>query len=286
MDAVDDLRRHAQAYEQRESGESYRALSDAAYSRSQADWIIGMNGSRVATRLPQNRDRSANSLGRVQTATLALVVDHELEVLSHIPVPYWQLNATFSRRCDLDRSLGANKPQGRPRPARIQSPSHHGFGRKKPLKPCWGPTERFSTLENERTKKEQPPLNFDLTTAKRANSLWSWSAKRTLGVAQDLYDKFKLTTYPRTDSKHLPEDMHETVAKTLDNLGGQSDYKEHVKRLQSDGLSNSKRNFNNSKVSDHYAIMPTGQTPPMNFGGDHAKPTTLSFEISSLHGTQ
>ena len=85
-----------QAFERRESGESYQALSDAAYSRSRADWIIGMNGSRVATRLPQNRDRSANSLGRVQTATLALVVDHELEVLSHIPVPYWQLNARFS----------------------------------------------------------------------------------------------------------------------------------------------------------------------------------------------
>ena len=129
-----------------------------------------------------------------------------------------------------------------------------------------------SKPKNARTKKEQPPLNFDLTTLqKRANSLWSWSAKRTLGVAQDLYDKFKLTTYPRTDSKHLPEDMHETVAKTLDQLGGQGDYTEHVKRLQADGLSNAKRNFNNAKVSDHYAIVPTGQTPPTNFGGDHAK---------------
>ena len=101
--------------------------------------------------------------------------------------------------------------------------------------------------------------------------MWSWSAKRTLGVAQDLYDKFKLTTYPRTDSKYLPEDMPETVAKTLDSLGGQSDYAEHVKRLQSNGLSNSKRNFNSAQVSDHYAIIPTGQTPPGNFGGDHAK---------------
>ena len=83
------------AFETRKSGDTYQALSDAAYSRSRADWIIGMNGSRIATRLPQNRDRSANSIGRVQTATLALVADHELEVLSHIPVPYWQLNATF-----------------------------------------------------------------------------------------------------------------------------------------------------------------------------------------------
>ena len=112
--------------------------------------------------------------------------------------------------------------------------------------------------------------------------MWSWSAKRTLGVAQDLYDKFKLTTYPRTDSKHLPEDMHETVAKTLDQLSGQPDYAEHVNRLQSEGLSNAKRNFNNAKVSDHYAIVPTGQTPPKNFGGDHANCTTSLHEIPRI----
>ena len=130
----------------------------------------------------------------------------------------------------------------------------------------------FTAEETSRTKKEQPPLNFDLTTLqRRANSLFSWSAKRTLGVAQDLYDRFKLTTYPRTDSKHLPEDMHETVASTIEKLSVIGDYTPHVRRLQNDGLSNAKRNFNNAKVSDHYAIVPTGQTPPANLSGDHAK---------------
>ncbi|MEC8341084.1 MAG: DNA topoisomerase, partial [Candidatus Thermoplasmatota archaeon] len=262
-----------QAFENRQSGDDYQALSDAAYSRSQADWIIGMNGSRIATRLPQNRDRSANSLGRVQTATLAMVVDHELEVLSHVPVPYWQLNATF-RAGDATWTARWERTGHKDDPERPEYKAHRimDAAEKDSIEAILVSDEAFQTEERQRTKKEQAPLNFDLTTLqKRANSLWSWSAKRTLGVAQDLYDKFKLTTYPRTDSKHLPEDMHETVAKTLDQLGGQGDYTEHVKRLQADGLSNAKRNFNNAKVSDHYAIVPTGQTPPNNFGGDHAK---------------
>ena len=261
------------AFETRKSGEAYQALRDAAYSRSRADWIIGMNGSRIATRLPQNRDRSANSLGRVQTATLALVVDHELEVLSHIPVPYWQLNGTFVAG-EANWTGRWERTGHKDDPDRPEYKSHRIMeaSEKEEIETMLASPGDFTTEEKSRTKKEQPPLNFDLTTLqKRANSMWSWSAKRTLGVAQDLYDKFKLTTYPRTDSKYLPEDMPETVAKTLDSLGGQSDYAEHVKRLQSNGLSNSKRNFNSAKVSDHYAIIPTGQTPPGNFGGDHAK---------------
>ena len=261
------------AFETRKSGDTYQALSDAAYSRSRADWIIGMNGSRIATRLPQNRDRSANSLGRVQTATLALVVGHELEVLSHIPVPYWQLNGTFVAG-EANWTGRWERTGHKDDPDRPEYKSHRIMeaSEKEEIETMLASPGDFTTEEKSRTKKEQPPLNFDLTTLqKRANSMWSWSAKRTLGVAQDLYDKFKLTTYPRTDSKYLPEDMPETVAKTLDSLGGQSDYAEHVKRLQSNGLSNSKRNFNSAKVSDHYAIIPTGQTPPGNFGGDHAK---------------
>ena len=261
------------AFETRKSGENYQALSDAAYSRSRADWIIGMNGSRIATRLPQNRDRSANSLGRVQTATLALVVDHELEVLSHVPVPYWQLNATFSagdaRWTGRWQRNGHKDDPERPeyKAHRIMDPTE-----KEAIESVLSEDGPFTAEETSRTKKEQPPLNFDLTTLqRRANSLFSWSAKRTLGVAQDLYDRFKLTTYPRTDSKHLPEDMHEAVANTIEKLSAIGDYTPHVRRLQNDGLSNAKRNFNNAKVSDHYAIVPTGQTPPANLSGDHAK---------------
>ena len=263
------------AFEQRKPGDAYRALSDAAYSRSHADWIIGMNGSRVAnTFLPQNRrDKTSNSLGRVQTATLALIVQHELEVLSHVPLPYWQLNATFKsgKAVWTARWERLNHTDD---PANPELKAHRivDAAEKKEIEALLAGGGDFETEETQRTKTEQPPLNFDLTTLqKRANSFWSWSAKRTLSVAQDLYDKFKLTTYPRTDSKHLPEDMHETVAKTLDQLKSQADYLTHVERLQTDGLSNAGRNFNDGKVSDHYAIVPTGQSPPSNFGGDHAK---------------
>ena len=262
-----------EAYETRRGGDEYRALSDAAYSRSYADWIIGMNGSRVATRLPQSRDRSANSLGRVQTATLALVVDHELEILSHVPVPFWQLNADFQAG-EARWTARWERKGHKDDPERPEHKAHRitDAEEKAAIESVLSSQETATTTETDRTKKEKPPLNFDLTTLqKRANSLWSWSAKRTLGVAQDLYDKFKLTTYPRTDSKHLPEDMHETVAKTLDQLSQQNDYNVHANRLQTDGLSNVSRNFNNSKVSDHYAIVPTGQQPPTTFGGDHAK---------------
>jgi DNA topoisomerase-3 len=263
------------AFEQRKPGQSYQALSDAAYSRSHADWIIGMNGSRVAnTFLPQNRrEKTSNSLGRVQTATLALVVQHELEVLSHVPLPYWQLNATFKAGA-AEWTARWERVNHTDDPEQPELKAHRivEFGEKQLIEAILAKGGPYETEETKRTKTEQPPLNFDLTTLqKRANSLWSWSAKRTLGVAQDLYDKFKLTTYPRTDSKHLPEDMHEAVAKILDQIKSQQEYAMHVERLQTEGLSNAGRNFDDSKVSDHYAIIPTGQAPPKNFGGDHAK---------------
>jgi DNA topoisomerase-3 len=263
------------AFEGRKSGETYNALGDAAYCRSYADWIIGMNGSRVAnTFLPQNRrERSSNSLGRVQTATLALIVDHELEVLSHVPLPYWQLQATFSAG-DARWTARWERTNHKDDPENPEKKSHRiiELAEKEAIEAILQGKNPFESKETSRTKTEQPPLNFDLTTLqKRANGMWSWSAKRTLSVAQDLYDKFKLTTYPRTDSKYLPEDMHESVAKTLDQIKGQSEYTTHVDRLQSEGLSNAGRNFNTAKVSDHYAIIPTGQAPPSNLGGDHAK---------------
>ena len=86
-----------------------------------------------------------------------------------------------------------------------------------------------------------------------ANSLWSWPSRRTLSVAQDLYDRYKVTTYPRTDSQYLPSDMTEKVNGIIETLGGIEAYTAHVNRLQSEGLRNTERNFNDAKVSDHYA---------------------------------
>ena len=101
--------------------------------------------------------------------------------------------------------------------------------------------------------------------------MWSWTSKRTLSVAQQLYDTHKLTTYPRTDSRYLPEDMIETIGKTIAQLGAQEKLQPHSQRLKENGLQNVSRNFNDSKVSDHYAIIPTGKLPQGNLTGDSAK---------------
>ena len=130
----------------------------------------------------------------------------------------------------------------------------------------------FSVSQADRNATEKPPLNFDLTSLQReANNLWSWSARRTLSVAQELYDTHKLTTYPRTDSRFLPEDMMESISKTIRQLGAQDKLNSHSQRLVDDGLKNVKRNFDNSKVSDHYAIIPTGKIPPGGLSSDAAK---------------
>ena len=130
-------------------------------TRSRADWIIGMNAP-GCHRLPQNRDRSANSLGRVQTATLALVVDHELEVLSHVPVPYWQLNATFSAG-DATWTARWERTNHKDDPERPEYKAHRimDMAEKEAIETVLAANGAFSTQENERTKKEQPPLNFD-----------------------------------------------------------------------------------------------------------------------------
>ena len=101
--------------------------------------------------------------------------------------------------------------------------------------------------------------------------MWSWAAKRTLSMAQELYDTHKLTTYPRTDSRHLPEDMMEAISKTIRQLGAQDGLNPHSQRLIDNGLKNVKRNFDNSKVSDHFAIIPTGKIPPANLSSDASK---------------
>ncbi len=246
------------AWDERKSASEYQNLSDAAYSRSYADWLIGMNGSRIAeVFLPKKRTERI-SLGRVQTATLAMLVDHELEILKHTSTPYWVLTAQFD---GTDSSWNGR---------------WEGGESSEDTKPHWILTleekERIQTLidsgqkavvtQNVSTSKERPPLNFDLTTLQRqANSMFSWPAKRTLNVAQALYERHKLTTYPRTDSRFLPTDMKDTIDTTLSNLGQLDEMQGFVEFLTKNGLQNVSRNFNDAKVSDHFAIIPTGKLP-------------------------
>ncbi|MDA0842513.1 MAG: DNA topoisomerase [archaeon] len=261
----------SQAFESRKDGSEYQSLSDAAYARSEADWIIGMNGTRIANKhLPRRKGQKvATSLGRVQTATLAMIVDHELEVLSHIPEPYWQLHATFAHK---GGSWTGKWSRSTPTPAEQKQDRIYEPSEKQTLESILQNNSSVSVDEITRTKNERPPLNLDLTNLqKKTNSLWSWTSTRTSKVAQDLYDSFKLITYPRTDSQYLPEDMKDTIVETIQSLSQQNNYKQYSKNLISTGLVNQERNFNSSKVSDHFAIIPTGEAPKAKLSGDHLK---------------
>ncbi len=215
-----------QAFESRKSGSDFQSLSDAAFARSEADWIIGMNGTRIANKhLPRKKgQKTATSLGRVQTATLAMIVDHELEILSHVPEPYWQLHGTFAHKSGrwVGKWLRTTSSQKDWTDDRIYDENE-----KIELESKLKKASTVTVSEKSRIKKERPPLNLDLTTLqKRTNSLWSWTSTRTLKTAQDLYDSFKLITYPRTDSQYLPDDMKDVVHETIKNLGSQKEYAE------------------------------------------------------------
>ena len=263
------------AYDGRQDSSGYSMLRDAAVSRAEADWIIGMNGSRIASTFLRTgrNDGTSMSLGRVQTATLALIVDKELEILGHKAEPFWELevdfksgNSEWSARWER-RDNVEDKDNPLTKAHRITEPTE-----KEAIEKVLGSKGEFLTKQTHRDSKENPPLNYDLTSLQReANSMWSWTSKRTLSVAQQLYDTHKLTTYPRTDSRYLPEDMIETIGKTIAQLGAQEKLQPHSQRLKENGLQNVSRNFNDSKVSDHYAIIPTGKLPQGNLTGDAAK---------------
>jgi len=264
-----------QAWKERTPAEDFDNLSDAAHCRAQADWLIGMNGTRIATvSLPRPRNESgAISLGRVQTPTLAMVVDHEISILSHVPSDFWEIHVQLQSG-DAEWNARWERQGHKPNPEKPEHKAHRIHDEKefKRVTDLLDSKPEFEVSQVNRESREQPPLNLDLTTLQReANSAWSWSAKKTLGVAQDLYDRFKLITYPRTDSRYLPEDMIESTSTTIRKLGAQSHLEEHSLRLSENKLHNVKRNFNDSKVSDHFAIIPTGKLPDQDLNNDHVK---------------
>ena len=263
------------AWDSRKDSTDYDNLKDAAESRAEADWIIGMNGSRVASTLLRvgRRDRKSLSLGRVQTATLAMIVDHELRILAHNPEPFWSLEASF-KADDGKWTARWERVGHKDDPEKPEKKAHRITEKKEKdeIEAIINSDGDFTVEQFDRDRTEKPPLNFDLTSLQReANNLWSWAARRTLSVAQELYDTHKLTTYPRTDSRYLPEDMIETISKTIRQLGAQDEFEPHSTYLVQNGLKNSKRNFDDSKVSDHFAIIPTGKLPDGNLSNDAAK---------------
>ncbi|NOS72742.1 MAG: DNA topoisomerase III [Verrucomicrobia bacterium] len=252
--------------------ESMQPLSDAATSRSEADWLVGINGTRAMTAFNSKLGGFfKTTVGRVQTPTLAILVEREAKIRKFVPRDYWEILGTFDAAAGqyggrwFDEKF-AKADDEQLKPERLWEKDKAEAIRAK----CLG--KPGIVTEESKPTTSMSPLLYDLTSLQRdANSRFGFSAKNTLGLAQALYERHKVLTYPRTDSRALPEDYIGTVKTTLQMFSGgpaaagtqfvtrYSTFAETI--LKSDWVRPNKRIFNNAKVSDHFAIIPTTQAP-------------------------
>ena len=235
-------------------------LLGSAISRSQADWLVGMNGSRCGTIRIGGAKREVFSVGRVQTPTLMLIVKREFEIRNFVPKTFWKIEGDFGLTQGGYR--GAAQVPGvtdRKEAERFYDEVQARKVAEESLKTGTG-----IVTDDRKPKKESAPRLFDLTTLQReGNRRFGFSAKTTLGVAQALYEKHKALTYPRTDSQYLPEDYLPNAKAALQSLEGAHPAGVFAKEALRSGWVDSagRRVFDNKKVSDHFAIVPTGTVP-------------------------
>ena len=248
-----------EAFKKLRDGAKMKGLEDAARCRSESDWLIGINGTRALTkRMFGSRAGNVASVGRVQTPTLAIVYARELEIRSFKPRDYWRVTATFG--------VAKGSYEGVYQRASFKRAEHDDHDRidrvwtkavaEAVLAACQGQPLAAVTEEKKGSTQAAPRL-YDLTTLQReANNRFGLPARRTLQIAQALYERHKMITYPRTDSRALPEDYIPTVRETMQNLQG--DLGTHAqKALEAGWVRPNKRIFNNEQISDHFAIIPT-----------------------------
>src|SRR3954451_2006810 len=228
-------------------GDEMRPLEDAARSRSEADWVVGMNSTRAASIRLRAAFDGAVSLGRVQTPTLALVARREEEIKAFKPEPYWLVEAGFAaseERLYSGRYLGGKRLKSEDEATAV-------------VENTTGKPGEITKLE-KKEERERPQLLYDLTSLQRhANTLYGFSARRTLAAAQRLYEEHKAITYPRTNSRFLTGDLVAEIKPTAELVGHNSQYakaSEFVTALESLPL---QRVVNDKKVSDHHALIPT-----------------------------
>ncbi|HYM63772.1 MAG TPA: DNA topoisomerase 3 [Gaiellaceae bacterium] len=238
-------------------GEEMRLLEDAARSRSEADWLVGMNATRAASIRLRSAFDGAVSLGRVQTPTLALVARREVEIRAFKPEAYWLVEALFA--ATGDRSYSGRYLGGK----RIAKEEAEEI-----VQACSGKRGEITKLE-KKEERERSQLLYDLTSLQRhANTLYGFSARRTLGAAQKLYEERKALTYPRTSSRFLPSDMIAEIKPTADLVGRNREYSKaasYVTRLEKLPLG---RVASDAKVTDHHAIIPTKSEHDLGRMGD------------------
>lgn len=238
-------------------------LEDAALCRSESDWLIGINATRALTGFNSRRGGFfLTPCGRVQTPTLSLLVKRERYRIAFVPRPYCNLygqfffnNSSYTGKW-IDTSFSKDPGDVYKRADRIWIPENA----EEIIAKCTGKP----ALVEEKSKKvtQRSPQLYDLTLLQReANSRFGFSAKNTLSIAQSLYERHKVLTYPRTDSKHLPEDYLPTVKKTVQKQTGWQFGEFAQTALSRNYVQLSKRIFNNNKISDHHAIIPTTKIP-------------------------
>jgi DNA topoisomerase-3 len=238
-------------------------LADAATCRSESDWLIGINGTRAMTAFNSKTGGfHLTTVGRVQTPTLAILVEREEKIKKFMPRNYWEIHGTFGAQAGeyagrwFDEKFSRKEGDDQLKQERVWDVAFAEAIKAK----CLG-KPGIVTEESKPTTSMSPAL-YDLTTLQReANGRFGFSAKNTLGLAQALYEKHKVLTYPRTDSRALPEDYLETVKTTLGMLAD-TNYRTPAETILKNGwVRPNKRVFNNAKVSDHFAIIPTTVAP-------------------------
>ncbi|HNU10304.1 MAG TPA: DNA topoisomerase III [Rubrivivax sp.] len=259
-----------EGFEQLRSDAQMQGLADAARSRSEADWLVGINGTRAMTAF-NSRDGGffLTTVGRVQTPTLSIVVEREEKIRRHVPRDYWELRASFGAQAGVYEGKWFDPAWKKdPQDAELRADRLWDAARAEAIaSACRGQPAQVS--EESKPSSQSSPLLYDLTTLQReANSRFGFSAKTTLSIAQALYEKHKVLTYPRTDSRHLPEDYVGVVRSTFGMLaeaplpGPLAALSTHARKgLEAGYVKPLKRVFDNSKVSDHFAIIPTLQAP-------------------------
>lgn len=249
-----------EAFSNLKSQEEMESLQDAARCRSESDWLVGINGTRAITsRMYGSRGKSLASVGRVQTPTLAMIVEREHEIQNFKPTRYWKITAEFEiengkyegvyqrpdfKQKDKDANDKADRIWSHADAERVLNEVRAGGGAK---------------VSDKKTQSKQiAPRLYDLTTLQReANNKYSFPANKTLSIAQSLYEKHKMITYPRTDSRALPDDYRGVVVRTMESMA--EPYRRFAQKAVDEGYVKKagKRIFDSNQVSDHFALMPT-----------------------------
>lgn len=286
-----------QSFERLRSGEQVKGLADAAACRAKSDWLIGMNATRAfSKRMSRPGDAGAWSVGRVQTPTLALLVERELAILGHEAKPFFQIKAKFEASdhsyegvwfdpglSQPAEHLRAQSAQQQPRKTAATSRETNPSADKRPRDDRISDRGRAratigaltagqpgqATEQRDHSRRHAPPP-FELTALqKQMANRYKWTSKRTLEAAQRCYETHKVITYPRTGSHCLPSDYEPEVMRLLRRFAEHGPLSEHARYLLEHGLQNRDKIFDDAGVSDHFAIIPTGKRAEL--AGDDAK---------------